>query len=118
MFALLLLAGCLTNVRIESLPQGAAVTLPSGQVVTTPAEVPMKWVPFGHQVISASKSGYRTTRLDLRSHCITWTHLMGEAFVHRGVTGGKAAKERVVVMLVADHGPTGSWDPVTEGLEK
>ena len=113
MRALLLLvaaAGCRYKVLLTSDPAPARVMLPDGRTVATPAEVTFRWVPFGHQRITASAPRYRPLEVDLRRTEIKlWRLITGPVTARAAVSG--APRGEVELVLVPEHGPAGSFDP-------
>jgi hypothetical protein len=94
------LAACVYRVTLATEPAPVQIALPDGSVVATPAEVSLRWVPFGHQVVTASAPGYRPLTIDLRRTEVRWPHWL------RG-----ASRRKVELLLVPDHGPAGTWRP-------
>lgn len=103
-----LATGCAYRVNLVSQPTAATVELPGGDRVTTPAEVKLKWVPFGHQTIVVNAKGYRTFETDLRRTEIRWARFVFGTLAHPSVLTG-APRGEVDLVLVPDHGPVGSW---------
>ena len=88
----LLLVGCPYHVDLTASPTAAEVILPSGEIVTTPARVRLRWVPFGHQRVEVRAPDHRTLTVDLHTSEIGLRH-------------------EVTFLLVPEHGPVGTWDP-------
>ncbi len=90
--------GCAYRVGLTSVPTAAEVSLPRDRgTVVTPAQVTLRWVPFGHQRILVRSPGYRDAEVDLRRSLFRFASL-------RSATPGQ-----VQVILVPAHGPTGTW---------
>lgn len=94
---LLALVGCTYSVHLASRPSPAVVQLPDGRRVTTPDEIRLRWRPFRKQVATVTALGYRPLEVDLSRLRLR----SGRAF------SGQAGE--VEVLLVPDHGPTGTW---------
>jgi hypothetical protein len=104
----LLLPGCAYRVTLASRPSAVTVALPDGSRVTTPAEVRLRWVPFGHQRVTATADGYRPLTVDLRRDEIRWSRFVIGTIAHPSVLSGKPRGE-VELVLIPEHGPVGSW---------
>jgi zona occludens toxin (predicted ATPase) len=116
--ACIALSGCAYHVRIESTPAAATVALPNGDRVVTPETVPFRWYPFAHQRVVVSAPGYRTVEMDLgrRGGEVTFWHVIRARMrVFRNL--GERTAQRVEVVLVPEHGPSGTWTPESQGLE-
>lgn len=103
------LSGCAYKVTLSSVPP-AEIVLPNGDTVGTPADVTLRYVPFGHQWIRASAPGYRTLEVDLRRTEIQWWTIVVGVIAHPDVLWGRPRGE-VRLLLVPEHGPAGTWDP-------
>lgn len=116
---LVLLSGCIWKAQIESLPPGATVELPNGDVATTPEVVKLRWAPFNKQVIRVTAPGYRTLEVDMRSRSggVTLSALVRDAIFRptRRLKGRPAGHAEFV--LVKEHGPAGTWTAEEQGLE-
>ena len=106
--ALLGLMGCSYRVRLRSDPQPVEATLPSGRVVLTPSVVRLKWTPFGRQWVTFSAPGYRPLTLDLRKREVRLLRMTGQAVRHPRTLLGEVRGD-VLVVLVPEHGPAGTW---------
>ena len=107
---LALLAGCAYRVALTSLPMPARVELPGGETVVTPAEVTLRWAPFGHQSVVVTAPGHRRLEVDLRRDEIRLGRLVATS-VCRPRTLFGAPRGEVRFLLVPDHGPAGTWAP-------
>ncbi len=107
---LLLLAGCAYRVTLTSLPMPARVELPDGEVVVTPADVTLRWVPFGHQPVTVTAPGHRRLAVDLRRDEVRLGRWIATS-VFRPRTWFGAPRGEVRFLLVPDHGPAGTWAP-------
>lgn len=103
-------AGCPYKVTLTSDPTPAEVLLPDGRTVVTPAEVKLRWVPFGHQRITASAPRHRALEVDLRKTEIRFWRFVGGTIARPATLGGRPRGE-VELVLVPEHGPAGSWSP-------
>lgn len=110
MLPLLACAGCAYTVTLTSDPTPAQVTLPDGRTVATPAEVTLRWAPFGHQRIVASAPRHRTLEVDLRRTEIRLHRFVGGTLAHPGTLLGEPRGE-VRLVLAPEHGPAGTWNP-------
>lgn len=116
--ACIALSGCAYHVRIESAPAAATVSLPNGDRVVTPETVRFFWYPFAHQRVVVSAPGYRTVEMDLgrRGGEVTFWHVLRARMrVFRNL--GERTAQRVEVVLIPEHGPSGTWTPESQGLE-
>jgi len=104
-----LLSSCAYKVRLVSEPAGAQLTLPNGEQVMAPAEVTLKWVPFGHQPLTCQASGYRTLTLDLRKDEVRWSHYVRDT-IFRPRTLFGAPRGTVRLVMVPEHGGVGTWE--------
>lgn len=89
------LVACLVRVPIETSPIAGEVRW-EGERLRTPAEVPVRWVPWRRATVVVAAPGYRVVRVPLR---LGW---------------GPLSPRRVApvrVLLVPDHGPAGTWTP-------
>lgn len=107
-FAVLGLMGCSYRVRLRSEPQPVEATLPSGRVVLTPSVVWLKWTPFGRQWVTFTAPGYRPLTLDLRKREVRLLRMTGQAVRHPRTLFGEVRGD-VLVVLVPEHGPAGTW---------
>jgi len=105
----LLLAGCAWRVHVESSPIAAQVLLPDESRVVTPAEVKLRWVPFGSQSIAVSAKGYRPIEVNLRRDEIRFFRYVGTTVRGARRYGEKGSRGEIRYMLVPDHGPVGTW---------
>ena len=110
MIAALMTSGCAYKVKLNSNPLAASVTLPDGTTVVTPADVTLRYVPFGHQRIVVSAPGYRVVEMDLRKSEIKLGRYITDA-LFRPRTWFDAHRVQISVVLVPNHGPVGTWDP-------
>lgn len=101
-------SGCAYRVTLISSPTPANVELPNGDRVSTPADVSLRWVPFGHQRIVATATGYRPIEVDLRKTEVRSWRLLFGPITHPQVLNG-APRGEVQLLLVPEHGPVGSW---------
>ena len=101
--ALLFLCGCARQLTVSSLPEGAVLALPSGEQVTTPAEVTLQWRPLSKDRVVVTAPGYRPLELP----------------VNRLVLGPwfSQTREDLRLDLVPEHGPSGTWSPASEGID-
>jgi len=104
-----LLAGCAWRVQLESSPVPAQVLLPKEDRVATPAEVKLRWVPFGRQRITVSAKGYRPIEVDLRREEIRFIRYVGTTARGPRRYGEEGSRGEIRYMLVPDHGPVGTW---------
>jgi hypothetical protein len=103
--------GCAYKVSLSSIPTTAAVQLPGDRgTVITPTDVVFRWVPFGHQVITATADGYRPLELDLRDHEILGRRYLTDTLFRPATLFGRPRGE-VKLLLVPEHGPVGTWTP-------
>ncbi len=106
----LLLAGCAWRVLVESGPVPAEIVLPNEERVVTPAEVKLRWVPFGRQHVTLSARGYRPIEVDLRKDEIRFFRYVGTTVRGARRYGEKeGSRGEIRYMLVPDHGPVGTW---------
>ena len=105
---LLFLSSCAYKVDLLSQPPGASVELPTGQTITTPATVKLKWAPFNQQRVVVYAPGYRTLYLDLRKTEVRASHYITDTlFRSKTLTG--ASRGEVEFLLIHLHGPSGTW---------
>lgn len=90
----LLCSGCARRVVVLSDPPGAMVRTTDEVLGPTPYERRLWWSPFGKEEVIVGMLGHRRVRLDLRDN-LGW--FRGET-VHE-------------VILVPEHGPSGTWLP-------
>lgn len=102
------LAGCAYRVVLTSAPS-AQVTLPDGQIVTTPEEVALRWVPFGHQRVTVEARGHRPLEVDLRATEIKLHHYVSDTLWRPSTLLG-APRGEVHFLLIEEHGPAGTWE--------
>lgn len=107
---ILALAACAYRVSLTSTPAPAEVVLPDGRTIVTPRTVRLRYVPFGHQRITATAPGYRAIEVDLRRTEIRWWRYVGQSLAHPGTLAG-APRGEVRLVLVPEHGPAGTWSP-------
>lgn len=84
--------GCAYHVRMTVQPENASVLMPDGVTRGLPVDVPVSGNPFGAAQVQVSAPGYRTVEVSLPWH----------RFALRRV-------RQVRVLLVEDHGPSGTW---------
>jgi hypothetical protein len=96
-------------VQLISSPGEAEVRLPSGETVVTPAEVKLRWVPFGHQVVRVWVPGYRPLKVDLRESDVRLGHYITHTLFRPKTLFGEPHGE-VEFVLVPKHGKVGTWD--------
>lgn len=106
----LVCAGCPYKVSLTGAPETLEVRLPDGEIVATPTVARLRWVPFGHQRIVAQAPGYRPLAVDLRRSEIRWSRFVLGTLGHPSVLLGEPRGE-VRLVLVAEHGPVGTWTP-------
>jgi hypothetical protein len=107
----LLLAGCAWRVQVLSTPVPAEITLPGEDRAVTPAEVRLRWVPFGKQWVTVSAKGYRPIEANLRRDEIRFFRYVGTTLRGgRRFGDEKGARGEVRYILVPDHGPVGTWN--------
>lgn len=92
--ALGLAGGCARRVIVQSDPPGATVRTKRKMLGPTPYERRVWWVPFARQEVTVAMSGYRPVTVDLRPHL--------------GLVRAETVHE---VVLVPQHGPSGTWLP-------
>lgn len=102
-------ASCGYRLVLGSQPP-ATVLLPDGSLVSTPAEVRLRYVPFGHQRVVASADGYRSCEIDLREDAIRLLPMVIGTLAHPATLAGRPRTE-VRIVLVPEHGPSGTWTP-------
>lgn len=107
-------SGCGYTVQMSSQPLGAYVELPNGETVITPQTVTLKVAPFGKQVVRVSAPGYRTLEVDLRKGEVTLPRYFGDVLFHPGAVLGYETRGEIVFVMVADHGPVGTWSEEEE----
>lgn len=90
----LLLPGCVRRVIVESDPAGAMVRDEEQVLGPTPYERRVWWIPFAHQRVTVGMVGYRRVSVDLRRDL--------------GLFRWQTVHE---VVLVPEHGPSGTWLP-------
>lgn len=100
--------GCAYRVTIASAPAGAQLTLPDGSTPSTPAETTLRWRLFGRQLVTATAPGYRPLTVDLRRSEVRWLHYPRDTVLRPNRLTG-APRGHVELILVPDHGPTGTW---------
>ena len=105
-----LFGGCAYKVKLSSNPLAADVRLPDDTIVATPADVTLRYVPFGHQRIVITAPGYRVVEMDLRKTEIKLGRYITDAIFRPGTWLGNS-RGQVHVVLVPNHGPVGTWDP-------
>jgi hypothetical protein len=91
------------------MPVSATVELPNDTKVITPAEVTLRYVPFGNQTIRVSANGYRTIEANLRKDEIRSVRYLGTAVRGARRYGDKGSRGEVRYLLVPEHGPSGTW---------
>lgn len=111
-----LLSACALRVQVATVPEGALLWLPDGQAVTAPAVARLP-LGLGDQPVTADLAGYRPLTLDLRGRGLQRLDLV-EGLWHplRGLR--KAPSRRVTLVLVPEHGTSGTWTPEDQGLTR
>ena len=104
-----LVCGCRWQMALDSSPVGARVTLPSGEQVIAPAVVAVPARPFRSAELTVSAPGYRTMVVDIRSLDVSRSVLGGRR-LWRPATWSRGHAERVVLLMVPEHGAAGSWE--------
>ncbi len=102
------LAGCAYTVTLTSAPMPARVQLPGGRVVATPVDAKLRWAPWSHQVVTADAPGYRTLVVDLRDDEVRLGRWIATS-LFRPATWSGAPRGEVRLVLVPEHGPSGTW---------
>jgi hypothetical protein len=92
------LTGCRHRVTVVSDPLGAAVSHGRVSLGTTPTEVVLWKAPFLRYRVRVGHSGYRAVEVDLA----------------RGLRPWRARRQHEVI-LVREHGPSGTWDAEEAG---
>jgi len=113
------LSGCGYRVELESLPEGATVELPDGELVSTPDTVRFVWRPFGKQIVRVSAPGYRTLELDMvrpAGEVTLWRVFRARVLRPWTSLTPRRAVGRVQFVLTPEHGPAGTWTPEGQGL--
>lgn len=116
---LIALSGCGYRVQLESLPEGATVELPNGDLIATPETARFRWVPFGKQVVRVTAPGYRALEIDLvrpGGEITLWRVIRARVFRPWTTFRPQRAVGRVEFVLVSEHGPAGTWTPEGQGL--
>ncbi len=104
-----LCTGCAYRVVLQATPTTAQVRLPNrGGTVVTPAEVRLRYVPFGNQKVLVSAPGYRPLSMDLRHTEIRMWRYVSDTLFHPATLAG-ASRGTVRFVLVPHHGPVGTW---------
>lgn len=98
---LLLLLGCLQPLHVSADPVGAVMKLPDGQSVALPADVSLTAPLFTKPEVRVSAPGYRTLVLQVR-------RLRNGPWLSHS--------NAVHIVLVPEHGPSGTWTQKSEGL--
>jgi hypothetical protein len=106
----LVMSSCAYKIKLNTNPLAANVDLPNGTSVVTPAEVTLRYAPFGRQRIVVSAPGYRVVEIDLRKTEIKLVRYISDAFFRPRTWQGEA-RGQVNIVLVPNHGPVGTWDP-------
>lgn len=106
----LALTGCAYKVTLTAQPAATEILLPDGQRIVPPADVRLRYVPFGHQRIRAAAEGYRTLEVDLRRDEIRLFSLVVGTLAHPSTLWGRPRGE-VRLVLIPEHGPAGTWTP-------
>lgn len=116
LLASLWLQGCIVHrVRVESEPPGAVVRLDGRVKGVTPLEFNTVWVPALTRTfpkaykLRVTLPGYRPVTTSLRADVRLWRYLI-HPFRVREMLGLRPRSIRRVV-LVARHGPAGTWGP-------
>ncbi len=104
------MSGCAYKIRLYSNPLAANVQLPNGTTVVTPADIKLRYAPFGHQRIVVTAPGYRVVEMDVRKSEIKLGHYITDAFFKPKTWLGEP-RGTLSVVLVPNHGPVGTWDP-------
>lgn len=112
---LLLLAlassGCVYHVRFESNPVGAVLTKPDGGQVTLPTDLRLKWRPFRHPQVSVTAPGYRTLTFRISRRHVQELDYVTDVVTNPSEAFGGAPRRVIILRLVPDHGPAGTWSP-------
>ena len=96
-------SGCSYHVTVISRPPGALLVTPSGERMTTPADIPLRWAKHAGP-LKVSAPGYRTLKLHIGPGTEGWDHFVGPWLAIR-------KKAQVEIVLVPLHGPVGTWNP-------
>jgi len=113
---LALLVGCAYRVEMTSTPLGAAVRLPDGSTLVTPATAEFKYRPFRRQTLLVSAPGYRAMTVRVRSNVVRSSRFVLDPFTRPAAAFGDRPRGEVHFRMVRAHGPVGTWDPDEEGL--
>jgi hypothetical protein len=105
-----ILGGCPYKVTLTAQPPDTEVTLPDGDRIALPADVKVRYVPFGHQRIQAAADGFRTLEIDLRKEEVRLFSLIVGTLAHPSTLWGRPRGE-VRLVLMPEHGPAGTWTP-------
>ena len=104
--------GCVHRVYIETTPPGATVTMSGEKLGVTPLDDRMWWYPFRPMEARVVMPGYRTVRLDLSERVGPWV-LAGDMVRpwRWGRLVGVQHRGRHEVVMIRNHGPSGTWTP-------
>lgn len=110
--AFIVAPGCAYSLHIESDPPGALVELPNGARVSAPDTVKVRWSPLRRLPVRVTAPGYRPLEIDLRRREVNMRRVV-RSYWHPF----RRPDGHVEFILVATHGPAGTWTPEELGLE-
>lgn len=93
--------GCRYRVQVDVKPSPAVLELPDGRQAIAPGVIDVRWAPWNRQILRASAVGHRPVVVDLRKEEVRFGR-----FIRRGF---RSPRGRVELILVPEHGPTGTW---------
>lgn len=111
LLVLLATSGCAYHVRFESSPVGAVLTEPDGTQVALPADVQLKWTPLRHPRVSVAAPGYRTLKFRVARRHVQEIEFVTDVVTNPAEAFGKVPRRVIILRLVPDHGPAGTWSP-------
>lgn len=108
------MAGCTYTITLTSEAPGARVeglkTGPSG----LPVEVKVPWGPFVKRPITVSAPDHRTIEMDLGTRTVR----SADFSLFNFFMPWRPPSEELSVVLVREHGLSGTWEPADVGIEQ
>ena len=109
--SMLMLSGCRHQIRIESTPPGAAITVNDKAVGVTPADITTIWWPMRKLPVSVSLPGYRKVNFNA-GRAIRVYEIIADILSFRTLKLlGKSPRRTHQIIMIRRHGRVGSWTP-------
>lgn len=109
----LMMSGCTYTVTVTSDVPGARVDGLSQGPSALPVDVKVPWGPFVRRKITVMAPDYRDVEVDLGTRTVR----SADFSLFNFFLPWRPPKEEMNVVMVREHGPSGTWTPAELGLE-